>query len=289
MERIHQGRSATLSHTFEVDGVATNPSPDTATVTITRADGTALVPAGSVTDAGVGVVTLTLTPAETALLDTLKVTWTATFGGQSQAFTDYVEVAGGFLFSVAQAKAIQGLTNQSTANIVAARTMIETELEGALGYSLVPRYHEETFSGERNLALWSRAPLVGNVPRSHIPFVTTIRSATVDGTALSTASVLPHSAGFYYDNSWSSGYSNIVLRYEHGAKYLLPGATWVGLILAKSWLGGQNRPIDDRAITFNATEGGTYSLAVPGRNGSTFGHPDVDAFVDAHGLNVGVA
>src|SRR5215217_5884268 len=103
MERIAQGRSATLTHTFYVDGVATNPSPDTATVAITRADGTALVPAGAVTDAGTGVVTLTLTPTETALLDTLKVTWTASFGGQSQGFTDYVEVAGGFLFSLSQA------------------------------------------------------------------------------------------------------------------------------------------------------------------------------------------
>ncbi len=279
-----------MTHTFQTDGVAADPSPDTATVAITRADGTVLVASTPATEAGTGVVTYTLTPAQTTLLDTLTVTWTATFGGQPNAFVTTVEIVGGTLFTVAQAKAIQGMTTQTTAAITEARTLVETALEGALRYSLVPRYHEETFSGERNHALWSRAPLVGNVPGSNIPFATSIRSVSINGTALSSPTdVLPHATGFYYSSGWPSGYSNIVVRYDHGAKYLLPEATRVALILTKSWLGGQNRPIDDRAITFNATEGGTYSLAVPGRNGSSFGHPDVDVVVDRYNLNVGVA
>jgi hypothetical protein len=87
LQRIAQGRSATLTHTFLSGGVAADPIPDTATYTITRADGTTLA-ASSATEAGTGKVTVTLTPAQTALLDTLTVTWTATFGGQSQPFAD---------------------------------------------------------------------------------------------------------------------------------------------------------------------------------------------------------
>jgi hypothetical protein len=69
VQRIVRGRSATLTHTFYSDAAATDPSPDVTTVTITRADGTAVVTAAATTEAGTGVVTYTVTPAQTALLD----------------------------------------------------------------------------------------------------------------------------------------------------------------------------------------------------------------------------
>ncbi len=283
MERIVQGRSATLTHTFYVDGVPTNPTPDTATVTITRANGTALVPTGSVVDGGVGIVSLTLIPAETALLDTLKLTWAASFGGQSQSFVEYVEVCGGFLFTVAQAKAIPGLTTQSSANIVEARTMVETALEDACARAFVPRYSFETFDGSGSSGLllsW--------------PDLRVVRSVTVAGVAYTSAElalVAMRPTGLLHNNGsyWTAGSGTITVGYEHGMPYARPEITRAALILTKSWLGGQNRPIDDRAITFNATEGGTYSLAVPGRNGSVFGHPDVDSVVQRWSLVAGVA
>jgi hypothetical protein len=67
------------------------------------------------------------------------------------------------------------------------------------------------------------------------------------------------------------------------------GIRQAALILAKTWLTGQRSPIDDRATTFASTDGGTYALAVPGRNGSTFGIPDVDAVIDRYDLRVGIA
>jgi hypothetical protein len=108
MIRIVRGRSAELSYTFYVDGNATDPTPDSASVSITRADGSTLTPSASVDNSGVGVVSITLTPAETALLDTLTVTWTATFAGQAQTFVDTVEVAGDVLFTIAEARAAIG-------------------------------------------------------------------------------------------------------------------------------------------------------------------------------------
>jgi hypothetical protein len=103
--RIVQGRSATLSHTFLTGSTATDPTPDTATVTVTRADGTTFVPTASVDNSATGVASITFTPAETALLDRWTLTWTATFGGQAQTYKDTVEVAGDVLFTIAQARA----------------------------------------------------------------------------------------------------------------------------------------------------------------------------------------
>jgi hypothetical protein len=58
--------------------------------------------------------------------------------------------------------------------------------------------------------------------------------------------------------------------------------------LARSWL--VSGPVDDRASTFNAgADGGTYSLVVPGRGGSYFGLPEVDATVQEYNLRLGVA
>src|SRR3954470_10452117 len=152
LQRIVRGRSATLTHTFYSDVTATDPVPDTTTVTITRADGTALVTAAAATEAGTGVVTYTVTPAQTALLDRWTVTWTATFGGQSQAFAETVEVAGDMLFSLSEASAIR--TGSQTgdalyprytiAQIAAMRVSVEQAIEEEYGSALVPRYERET-------------------------------------------------------------------------------------------------------------------------------------------------
>jgi hypothetical protein len=155
LQRIVQGRSATLTHTFYSDGVAADPVPDTATYTITRADGTTSPPGGA-TEAGTGKVTVTVTPAQTALLDTWTVTWTATFGGQAQSFTDVVEVAGDTIFTIADARATSwgaattnttGVYRISTASLVEARTEVERALEHELGFAMVPRYASRRSTG----------------------------------------------------------------------------------------------------------------------------------------------
>jgi hypothetical protein len=123
LQRIAQGRSATLTHTFLSGGVAADPIPDTATIAITRADGTVLAASSPATEAGTGKVTVTLTPAQTALLDTLTLTWTATFGGQSQPFVDYVEVAGGFICGLDELGSV--ITGKTPEQLAAYRVKIE--------------------------------------------------------------------------------------------------------------------------------------------------------------------
>jgi hypothetical protein len=281
MIHVVQGHSATLSHTFLVDGVPTNPSPDSATVTITNDAGVALVTAGVATDAGTGVVTYTLTPVHTAELDVLSVAWTATVGGQSQVFTDVVEVAGGVLFTLAQARALQPLNNTTTyttAMVVDARTMVETSLENACGVAFVPRYERRMFSGDgaRSLMLPPRTRAIRSV---------TVDDVAVDAAGLATMRFLP-TGELYYPSRWVSGIGNLEIAFEHGYDYPPPMATQAALTWAKDIL--VKGPISDRATAMTSDDG-TFSILVPGLRGAISGLPFVDSFIAQYSMQVGVA
>jgi hypothetical protein len=283
MQRIVRGHSATLTHTFYVDGVATDPSPATATVTITTDDGTVLVAAGAATRTAAGVFTYTLTPSQTATLDILTVAWTATMGGQSQAFTDTVEVAGGVLFTVAEARALSALSNTTTyptAKIIDARTYVESELEQACGVAFVPRYARQSISGTGGTAIM--------LP----PRVTAIRSVTLDDTAISAGDLaalkVRRTGEVYNPAGWASGWDNYEIAYEHGYSDgpERMAAREAALTYAKHFL--VKGPIDDRTTSFS-TEDGTFSMSTPGVRGAITGIPAVDSFIQRYSLNVAVA
>lgn len=97
MKQVVKDRSATISVTFTVDGVATDPVPATATLDILRRDGTVLVPAGTATTkppSTTGKFTFVLTPAQTAQFDRLTARWTANLVGQVQTLETQVDVIG---------------------------------------------------------------------------------------------------------------------------------------------------------------------------------------------------
>lgn len=286
-ERVLVGRSATLSVTFTTDGVATDPSPDSATVTIGRfSDETTLVNAQPATEAGTGVYTFTLTPAMTVGLDYLIVDWTATVGGQVQTVRQIVEVCGGFLFSLADARAIDGLSKKlndgvtyriSSADIIRARTSVEQALERECGVAFVPRYARETVDGYGTSSIMLQQPRVR-----------TIRSASVSGTALdstSLATIVPRATGVLNGYTWSSGTANVTVDYEHGHDFPPARVSRAALMLAKRWLTGS--PADDRATSVT-TEEQTTTFYVPAA-GEPFDVPEANAVVREYGYIVGVA
>ena len=278
MERIIRGRSATLTHTFYVGSTATDPNPDAATVTITRDDGTAIVTGAAATEAGTGVVSYTLTPAQTAQLDVLTVAWTAAFGGQAQTFTDTVEIAGGVFFTIAQLRAMNSqLANETKypdSAIVEARTLAETALEDACDVAFVPRYRRETFNGV------GASQVVLRYSR-----VSAVRSLKNDGTSVSGA--VPSGDGvLYLQGGFAAGFGNWDIAYEHGYPEPPPRVAQAALLLAKNWL--IKGPVDDRQ-TAMTTDDGTFSLSTPGLRGATFGIPEVDAVVAAYSVRCGVA
>lgn len=279
MERIIRGRSATLEKTFyDAGGIPTNL--DVApTVTVTRADGTP-VTTGAVTDeAAVGVYTVTIPATSNTLLDRLDVVWVAPVNGVDQEHRDVVEVAGGYLFTIAEARAIPPLNNTTAypeATIVDMRTLVEQALEDACGVAFVPRYTRETVdgTGDRFLGLE--------------PVVTRMRSLTINGVEVTAGDIAARPTGVVYHTSgtFGYGYGNVIVGYEHGYAEPPGPVRQAALLLAKTWL--VQGPIDQRT-TAMSTEDGTFTLATPGLRGSLFGVPQVDATVNRYSMHVGVA
>jgi len=295
-QRVQRGLAATVTATFTQDGVPTPPSPNTATVEVDSSSGVVLTPAGTPATPGAGgQFSLVLSPAQTVLLDTLTVKWTSALG----TITTQVEVAGGFAFSLADARGLPALTNPATypnASIFAARILAEQALEDACGVAFVPRYQAaEMIDGNYQSTILLRKPRP-----------TLLRSVTVGGVMLSPsdlAQVILKPTGelyrpslwpgtSYYGGStiWGSqstpgGSGNILVSYEHG--YPAPPArvSRACLLLAKRWL--VDSPVDERT-TQVTTEGGTISFMAAGATG-LFDLPEVLAVVEQYGHVTGVA
>lgn len=276
MQRIVQGLSATLSHTFYSDGTPTDPAPDAATVAITRDDGTTVVAATAATEAGTGIVSYTLTPTMTAALDLLTVRWTATFGGQSQVFTDLVEVRGGVLFTIAEARRVKPFNDTGAypaSAIVTARTLAETALEDAARVPFVPTYFKRTLDGDTRTELL--LPVVR--PLS----VTTI---TVDGATVDPSTVILYDDGrMYLQRGWGSGVTrgNVVVTGTYGYPYPPPRASHACLLLAKRW--AVDSPVSDRATSMTTEDGTTQMLVTAGMRQAVFDVPECNAVIDEYG------
>lgn len=275
MDRVLRGTVATASITFYVDGVSTAPTANAATVTITRADGTEIVTAASAIHGGGGTFSHTLTADQLALVDRLRLDWTAEFiVGGPQTLTTRVEVVGGYLFSLADARrdpALSDTDEYSVDEIVEARTTAEQALERACGVAFVPRYTRETLSGNDR-------PFLGLL----WPEVRRFRDVEIDGEALSEddlALVGPSSNWARREDSWPRGYGNVVIGYEHGLDEPEGEVSRACLRLAKHFL--VDSPQDDRALRID-TESGSMLISTPGMRGQRFGIPEVDAVVHAH-------
>jgi hypothetical protein len=200
-------------------------------------------------EAGTGKVSFTLTPAQTAQLDRLTVTWTASFGGQPQTFTDIVEVAGDVLFTIDQARAALGDPAYDAAKIRDARTRAEQEIERALNYALVPRYETATLDIRyRPLRIRHDATVVRSVAVAGVAW-TSDQLATVSA-----------SGGFLTFYRWPYSTSvtrfDMVVDYERGRAEPLPGASENVLALALSKLEpGLSSGIDPRAESITTVDG----------------------------------
>jgi hypothetical protein len=278
VDRIQQGGTASISVALTVAGTAQDPTPDSATVTITRADGTAVVTDVAASDSGTGVFSYPLDPSETALLDTLTATWTFTADGSEQSRQTFHEVVGGFLFTLGELEAdLNSTETYASSELAAARTYAETQLEHYCGVAFVPRYERETLNGTYGGLLqtkWAR--------------VRTVRDVTVDTVVGTPGDYVALREGHVYASStwWTSGYGNVTVGYEHGYDTPPLRIKRAALILAKRWI--TPGAFDDRAIS-QTTDSGTYALFQAGVRGHLFDVPEVQAAVDQYNLSVGVA
>jgi hypothetical protein len=274
MDQILQGVASTISVVFTINGAATDPDPDSATVTITRdSDGTTDIalddPANAV---GTGEFSFTIPAEELDDLDILTADWTATFDGEPQTLRTEAEVVGGFLFTIAEARAFDSALADagtfSAAQIVEGRNLATDALETACGVAFAPRYARETTSG---------------TGRTYVPLkwaeVRNVRSASVSGTDLSSgnlALVYPTGVGVDYANGFAAGVHNVEVAYEHGMDRPPSRAKLAAIRLCRHYL--TQFPLDDRTTRFD-TESGSFTVAQPGMFGQSFGIPEVDSFV----------
>lgn len=266
LTRVPQASDTDITVQFYVDGDPTDATGDV-DVTVESIDGTPITTDTATSTGDTGEYYFTLDTTTTADLNLLKVTWDATVDGLAQQIVEWVDVAGGFLFTLAEARQVDGLdgTKFTDNQIAEGRTLVETALEKALGFACVPRYAYETVTTyQRDTTL-----RLGN------PYVRSVR--TVDGAA--TDATVSGSRQLYLTSGWDEG--RIVVGYEHGLDYPPPEISRAALLLARSWL--IDGPVDDRVTTMT-NEDGTFNLFTPALRGVRFDLPEVQAVVNEYRL-----
>jgi hypothetical protein len=268
--RVLRTAAVAMSHTFYVDETPTSASVGVV-VTVKRLDGTT-VSTGAGTLGTPGVYTYTV-PGQ-ATLDILTVDWVATsIGGAVVTATDYVEVVGGYLFGLAEARAadstLTSTTTYPTAMLADKRLEVEEECEKICRQAFVPRFYRETVSGtgtDRQGLKWM--------------MLRRLRAVTVSGVAWSApdiAAVPPAENGIARRPGgavWPEGVGNIVVEYEHGWDRP-PERISAAAMLHLRYLCNQPRTGMPDRVTAYTTEAGSFHAAM--QDECHTGYPDIDA------------
>jgi hypothetical protein len=264
--RILATTLVTLSHTFTADELPTDAA-GAVTATVKRLDATA-VASGTASHDGVGIYSY---PVTRAVLDTLTVDWSGTVGGSAVTVRDIVEVCGGFLFGLAEARDELKLSLAAwpTAKLAAKRLEVEQECERICRQAFVPRFAREALSGNGTEWLATSNTMLR-----------TLRAVTVDGVVwsapdvaalgLSDSGTLTRPGGM----TWPSGVRNVVVEYEHGLDTPPTEISDAGILRLRSMLSRPKSGIPDRTASYTDPAGGVYRLSLPTRD--TTGIPDVD-------------
>jgi hypothetical protein len=274
--RVLRTAQVVLSHTFYVDETATSAA-GSVTYAVKRLDGTAVTSGTASGPSPVGVYQVTV-PAQSQL-DILTVDWTGTVGGASVTARDIVEVVGGFLFGLAEARAVPPVldaTRYPSTMLARKRISVEQECEEICGQAFVPRFSRVA------MVVKGRASM--SLPSVR---VRALRAVTVDGVtqSLTGLSVTPSGVitGMYWPATTPA--SQAVIEYEHGWEYPPEDLREATMLRLRSRLSQGDTAIPQRALSFSVTEGGTYRLSTPSARRT--GIPEVDGVYDRYTFNRG--
>lgn len=187
----------------------------TITVKLDKADGTNVLATGA-TD-GSNPYTRSLPVASNLTLEQLVATWYV--DGVARA-TTYIEVVGGYYFSIATARDRDSSLNDAggytTARLTEARRQVEDYCERYTNVAWVPRWRQMRLNGSGTTALYLPDPLLRTVRAVRIY---TSATAYTSLTTTELAAIPADDAGIATrtDGSvWPAGEANIVIEYEHG-------------------------------------------------------------------------
>jgi hypothetical protein len=289
LTRVARSRSKVLTHTWYDEGEIPIDPTGTPTCAVVDANGDSVAtPTVTVVGGGSGQVTAVL--AAQAALAALTVTWTAVLDGDTVSEVDYVEVVGGFLFTLAEARAsddtLANTTRYPTALLESRRLEVEVECERICDRTFVPRYRRLVLDGSGTIDLAvpdaeirtiRRAAMATSPSGSH----TNLTVAQLANLVVLTDRTLRRTDGLV----WTEGIGNIVLEYEHGLDRSPPDLAVGAMIRLRTVVTRPASGIPDRATSFVVAEGGTFRISQPGP--WTTGIPDVDAAYAAYSLREG--
>jgi hypothetical protein len=225
-----------------------------------------------------GQLSLTIPAASLTVLDDVDVTWNVARTSGDETHREQLRVVGGFLYEARQLRArfpdLADPTKYTPGDVRANRDAIEALFADVCYVSFVPVADRLEVPGS-----WSSTLL--SLDQLH---VTAIRSATVDGVALTTPEldelVLYRDTGHVHRPSgWRA--NRIVIVFEHGLADVPADVHLAALNLARATLVPSAAPSRATSVDSN---GATYRLTLAGRDGTT-GYPDVDATLARYGAD----
>jgi hypothetical protein len=299
---IRLKKKATGSYVFESlyyddDGVHVNVK---APLTLTIRDGAgASIYTGTPT-LHAGHVNSSIPVATLSKLDVYTFEYTASLdsqGSETVAWTDVVELAGGYIFEIADLRAFDRAFTDTvkfpTSKLRDVRIAVEDLIESdtAARVAFVPRGRRVTLSGNSPDLNRGYYPLMyGNDYRELIVpnyEVRSLYSGSLDGIAFTQDEldgIIPRdntlfrSAGVTFP-AWSFGVNNVKLHYVHGYERPSGAITRAALILAREYLVKSDLPARASATSIGDQ---LFRLTIAGRDGIT-GIPDVDAAISQFG------
>ena len=236
------------------------------TVGVTSADGTEVIAAGTAaTDAGAsrpGVWTKSLTAAQTGSLGILTATWKASSGNTLDVTTH--EVVSGFYFEPGEFRDTEQAPSSKFDDdrVKRARRQVEEDFERICDVAFLPRYARERFDGTGTTCIL--------LPHTKVRTIRTVRVysdsttyTSFDSTELAALDIegqLGIEVIRTDGNTWTSGYRNIVVEYEHG--YIRPpqSVKEAAMRYARHVLTQSKSGLSQRFI-FEANTGATIGLA----------------------------
>jgi hypothetical protein len=276
--RVLRTAKATLRRTFYLDEVGT-PAGGAVGVSVTRYDGT-VIDAAAATGPDANQAYEYTFPGRD-VLDELKVTWTATVGGDAIVLDqDRIQVVGGFYFGIAEGRAVDSAlsntTRYPTAALVEARTYTEDECERITEQAWVPRFCRETLSGLPNGPLFTSNPLIRAV-RAVTVNGTVYGPTEVAGLTFSDLGVIYAPGGTHWGSVYTPGSLSVTIEYEHGHDRPTPDILRGAKTRFKSLVLASQSALSDRAERQVAVDqqGGTVVYGSP--TADKVGIPETDA------------
>lgn len=269
--RVLASTKVTLSHTFYVDELATDAAGGV-TVTVKRLDGTVVSTGAAGHPGPAGVYQYAVTAG--ADPDALTVDWFGIIAGALVTARDHIEVVGGYLFGLAEARAMRpplDTTRFPTAMLADQRVVVEQEFERICGKAFVPRFKREEVRIINGTAL----PTEVNVRA--------IRSVTINDVVTAGWQYL-HAGGAITDLHASSLYEKATIEYEYGLDYPPEDIRQAAMLRLRARLTMGDNGVPSRATSFSVTDGGVYRLSVPSE--FAVGQPEIDAVLAAHRIDV---